>query len=172
MLKSFIIWFVLCFICYLFRTVFEILKFSHNKFADNKWVIRTIYVVMAILWFSWLQMCLVDPIKMQFPFWIRLTGLVFFITGIFLFIFSHIQLRGFKDKGFLVKKGIYTKIRNPMYLGFIIWIISFPIFMQKTLALLSSIIWITQIMIWKVLEEKELEKEFPDYEEYKKRTWF
>jgi len=42
-----------------------------------------------------------------------------FITGIFLFIFSHFKLKGLEYKGYLVKKGIYSTIRNLMYLGFI-----------------------------------------------------
>ncbi|MBN2285141.1 MAG: isoprenylcysteine carboxylmethyltransferase family protein [Tissierellales bacterium] len=117
-------------------------------------------------------MCFTDPAKISFPLLIRYIGLVLFIAGIFLFIFSHTKLKGFEDKGYLVRKGIYSKIRNPMYLGFIIWIIGFPLFLQKLLAFLSSIIWITCILIWKVLEEKELERKYPDYKEYKKKTWF
>jgi protein-S-isoprenylcysteine O-methyltransferase Ste14 len=109
---------------------------------------------------------------MSLPSWIRYIGLFLFTAGIFLFILSHIKLKGFEDKGHLVRKGIYSRIRNPMYLGFIIWVIGFPLFMQKPLALLSSIIWITQIILWKVLEERELERKYPDYKEYKKQTWF
>lgn len=172
MLNLFLICFILCFICYLLRTVFNILNFKHKKIVDSKNVIIAIYIVMAILWFSWFQMCFVDPIKMSLPLWLKYIGLLFFITGVFLFIFSHVKLKGFENKDHLVKKGIYSKIRNPMYLGFIIWIIGFPIFMQKLLTLLSSIIWISHIIIWKVLEEKALERKYPDYKEYKKKTWF
>jgi protein-S-isoprenylcysteine O-methyltransferase Ste14 len=117
-------------------------------------------------------MCFTDPTILSLPSGIRYIGLLFFITGIVLFIFSHVNLKGFEDKGHLVRKGIYSRIRNPMYLGFVLWIIGFPLFLQKGLTLLSSIIWITHIMIWKALEEKELEKKYPDFNQYKKTTWF
>ena len=172
MLKSFLIWFSVCFICCLLRTIYNILSYRQKKIADSKNVLTTIYVVMFILWFSWFQMCFADPIKMSLPLWFRYIGLLCFITGVFFFIFSHVKMKGFEDKGHLVTKGIYSRIRNPMYLGFIIWIIGFPIFLQKLLSLSSSIIWIAHIIIWKVLEEKELEKKYSEYIEYKKKTWF
>ena len=172
MLRLFLIWFSVCFICYLLRTIYNILSYRQKKNADSKKVLITIYIVMFILWFSWFQMCFVNPIKMSLPLWFRYIGLLCFTTGIFFFIFSHIKMKGFEDKGHLVKKGIYSRIRNPMYLGFIIGIIGFPIFLQNLLSLSSSIIWIAHIIIWKVLEEKELENKYPEYIEYKKNTWF
>ena len=172
MSTSFLIWFSLCFICYLIRTLFNIAKFKGNKIVTHKSVVIAIYVVMAILWFSWFQMCFVEPIKISLPLWLRYIGMLLFITGVSLFIFSHIPMRGFEDKGFVVKKGIYAKVRNPMYLGFIIWIIGLPVFMQKLLTLLSALIWIIHIVMWKVLEEKELEQKYSEYIEYKKQTWF
>lgn len=172
MSKSFIIWFGICFTCYFYRTLFNILNYYNYKIVKSKYVLSSVYIVMFILWFSWGQMCFVDPVKISLPLWFRYFGLLLFITGIFLFIFSHIKLKGFEDKGYVVKKGIYSRIRNPMYLGFIIWIIGFPIFLQKLLSLSSSIIWIAHIIVWKILEERELEKKCPEYLEYKKRTWF
>lgn len=172
MLKSFFIWFTICLFCYLYRTICTVLKYQKYKFASKKYIITSVYIIMFILWFSWGQMCFHDPSKLALPAWSKYIGLIFSITGILLFIFSHGKLKGFQDKDHLVKNGIFTKIRNPMYLGFIIWIIGFPIFMQKLLSLLSSIIWIAHILVWKKIEEKELEAKYPDYLEYKKVTWF
>lgn len=171
MLQSFLIWFSVCFICYFLRTVYNLLNYKQKKIVESKNVLITIYIVMFILWFSWFQMCFVDPIKMSLPLWFRYIGLLFFLTGVLLFVFSNIKMKGFEDKGYLVKKGIYSRIRNPMYLGFIIGIIGFPIFLQKLLSFSSSIIWLAHIIIWKVLEERELEKKYPEYIEYKKNTW-
>lgn len=168
----FFICFGSCFLCYLLRTAFNVLKYKKNPLADNKRIVTSIYVVMGILWFSWFQMCFLDPIKINIPAWIRFIGLVLFSLGVFLFIFSNTKLKGFEDKGRLITGGIYSKIRNPMYLGFIMWIIGFPIFMQGLVTLASSIIWISYILYWKILEEKELEKQYIDYLEYKKETWF
>jgi protein-S-isoprenylcysteine O-methyltransferase Ste14 len=127
---------------------------------------------MGILWFSWFQMCFSDPIKIDIPDWIRYIGLLLFLTGVFLFIFSHMKLGGFEDKGELITGGIYSKIRNPMYVGFIIWIIGFPVFTQSIATIASAAIWILHIVYWKILEEKELERRYKEYREYRKRTWF
>ncbi|MCK4322563.1 hypothetical protein KAX08_08625 [candidate division WOR-3 bacterium] len=127
---------------------------------------------MGILWFSWFQMCFIDPIKLNIPPFLRYSGLLLFIMGVSLFILSHTKLGGFEDKGELIKGCIYSKIRNPMYLGFIIWIIGFPIFTKSLITLASSAIWISHIIYWKVLEEKELEEKYKKYREYKKKTWF
>lgn len=126
---------------------------------------------MAFLWFSWFQMCFFDPLKINIPAWLRYTGLLLFITGFLLFLFSNIKLNEDKtDK--IVTSGIYSKIRNPMYLGFIIWLVGFPLFLQSAITLLSSAIWISFIIHWKILEEKELENKDPKYGEYKNQTWF
>jgi protein-S-isoprenylcysteine O-methyltransferase Ste14 len=148
------------------------MAFKKNPLAENKTCIAFIYVVMAILWFSWFQMCFFDPVKIEVSVWIRSAGLLLFSAGIFLFIFSHIHLRGFQDRGELKTTGIYSKIRNPMYLGFILWIIGFPIFTRSLITLGSSPVWISNIIFWKILEEKELEKKYREYREYKKKTWF
>ncbi len=126
----FFIWLGICFVCYMIRTVLNILNYK-NPIAENKKILNSIFIVMGILWFSWFQMCFSDPIKMNIPDWIRYIGLLLFLVGVFLFIFSHIKLKGFENKGKLVIGGIYSKIRNLMYMGFIMWIIGFPIFTQS-----------------------------------------
>lgn len=168
----FFIWFGVCFICFTFRTVFNFLSYKKFTLAENKIIVTFIYIVMAILWFSWFQMCFADLVRMSVPGCLRYLGLSFFIIGVFLFIFSHMKLKGFEDRGKLVTSGIYSKIRNPMYFGFILWVIGFPVLTQSLLSLASSVIWISHIVYWKILEERELEKKYEGYREYKKKTWF
>ena len=162
----------MCFICYLLRTLFNLLKLRKKRIGESKAVIAAVYVVMFILWFSWFQMCFADPMEISLPLWLRFVGLACFIAGVVLFVFSQVRMRGFEDRGHLVAEGIYSRIRNPMYLGFIIWVIGFPIFLQRLLSLSLSVIWIMHFMIWKTLEERELEKKYPEYAEYKEKTWF
>ena len=169
---TFIISFATCFVCFVLRTAFNILKYRKSQWTENKKIVTSIFIIMGIFWFSWFQMVFYDPIKMNISEWVRYTGLALFIIGVFLFILSHIKLKGFEDKGHLVTEGIYSKIRNPMYLGFILWIVGFPIFMQAFTALASGIIWTAYFMYWKILEEKELEEKYDEYKEYKRRTWF
>jgi len=168
---EFIIWFSICFICFLIRTIYNILNNRKNPIVQNKNITIVISIIMGVFWFSWFQMCFSDLIKINFPIWIRYFGLLLFIIGVLLFILSHLKLKTTSDRNF-VKNGIYSKIRNPMYLGFIIWIIGFPIFMKSVITLLSSVIWITFIVQWKITEEKELEKKYRNYREYKNKTWF
>jgi protein-S-isoprenylcysteine O-methyltransferase Ste14 len=134
--------------------------------------VKGIYAVMAILWFSWGQMCFTDPIRPEIVEWVRYLGLGGFVAGIALFVVSHLGLKGFRGGRGLVTGGIYSKIRNPMYLGFIIWLVGFPVYTRSLVTLLTSVLWISFILYWKVLEERKLQKEFDEYSEYKKKTWF
>ncbi len=128
-------------------------------------------IVMFLLWFAWFYMTFRDPYQMALPSWARYTGLAFFIVGALLYILSHVKTRG-HEPGELITAGIYSKIRHPMYIGFIIWIIGFPVYMNAGFTLASAVIWIPQFLYWRRSEEKQLEKKYKEYPEYKKRTWF
>ena len=167
----FYVFFAVCFICYAIRSSYYVLANRGSSLAENRKFITLLFVVMFILWFAWFYMSFNDPYKMNLPFWSRYTGLAFFVLGFSLFILSHVKIRG-QETDKLVTTGIYARIRHPMYLGFIIWIIGFPIFTNAAFTLTSAIIWIPQILFWRVSEEKQLEKKYEDYQEYKKRTWF
>ncbi len=169
---TFYIWFGVCFTCFMLRTTFNIVLHKKSELAENKKIYTAISIIMFFLWFSWFPMNLWDPFKITLPTWAVYSGLMLFIAGILLVVLSHIKIKGFGNMKHLVKTGIYSKIRNPMYLGFILWLIGFPIFMQSIATLASAAIWVPLIMYWKILEEKELEKEHPGYSEYKKKTWF
>jgi protein-S-isoprenylcysteine O-methyltransferase Ste14 len=75
-------------------------------------------------------------------------------------------------EGDLITTGIYSKIRHPMYLGFILWSIGFPIFFGALFSFILSFLFIGNILFWRYLEEKELIERFADYQEYKKTTIF
>ena len=166
------IWFGICFIGYAIRTAFNVLAYRKHPWAENKKIVTLVFIVMGILWFSWFSMCFNDPVKMIIPVWLRYLGLLFFLIGFFLFVISHRKMKGFEDKGGLVTSGIYSKIRNPMYLGFMIWIVGFPVFTRSLISLASSPIWIAFIFFWKILEEKDLERKYVEYKAYKRKTWF
>jgi protein-S-isoprenylcysteine O-methyltransferase Ste14 len=69
-------------------------------------------------------------------------------------------------------KGIYSKIRHPMYLGQLLMAVGLPVFAEGLVTLCLSIVWIAQLIFWKLLEEKQLLEKYPEYISYKKRTWF
>jgi len=167
----FYIFFGVCFICFAIRTSYHVLANRGSELAENKKFIAMLFVMMFFLWFSWFWMSFNDPYGMNLPSWARYTGLTFFIIGFFLFIFSHLKISG-QETDKLSTTGIYSKIRHPMYLGFIIWIIGFPIFTNAAFTLASAIIWIPQILYWRISEERQLVKKYKEYPEYKKQTWF
>lgn len=169
---NFYCWLGICFVCYGIRTAYNLAHYRESRLSKKKGIVGTIYGVMGILWFSWFHMCFIDPIRADLPNWLRYTGLVLFIAGVSLFILSHTRLGGFRSKDGLVTGGIYAKVRNPMYLGFIIWVIGLPLFMQSILTLASSLIWIAHIISWKMLEERELLRKHSNYADYMKKTWF
>jgi protein-S-isoprenylcysteine O-methyltransferase Ste14 len=59
-----------------------------------------------------------------------------------------------------------------MYLGFIFWLIGFPLYFGSSFSMVLSLPFIANILYWRYLEEKELEKRFPAYPYYKKTTIF
>ena len=168
----FYIWLAVCGAGFLLRTVFNVFNYKKHPLAQNKKVVTAVYIIMAILWFAWFQMVFSDPMALKLPVWLRYAGLAVFIIGVSLFILSHVKLGGFKDKAGLKTSGIYTKIRNPMYLGFILWVTGFPVYTESLLTLATAPVWAACFIFWKVLEEKELAAKYPEYQNYKKGTWF
>ena len=169
-MEIFYIFFTVCFICFLFRTVFNVL-YHKKSLVRSKKLFPVVSIAMFFLWFSWFPMSFWDPIRMELPLCVTYLGLALFIIGIIFVVLSHVKIKGFESKKF-VRKGIYSKIRHPMYLGFMLWLIGFPTFTQSLFTLASSVIWIPQILLWEILEEKEMEKKYKDYKQYKKKTWF
>jgi protein-S-isoprenylcysteine O-methyltransferase Ste14 len=93
--------------------------------------------------------------------------------GIIAFLSGLITIKTLESyDGDLITKGIYSKIRHPMYLGFIFWLIGLPIFFGALIPIFLSVIFVANVLFWRYLEEKELEKRFPAYPDYRKTTIF
>jgi protein-S-isoprenylcysteine O-methyltransferase Ste14 len=164
--------FVICLVCFCLRAAYNHSKFMQRRFVGSKHATTAINVNMAVLWAAWFSMNFWDPIRATLPAWLRYAGLLLFVAGISLFVFGDIAMRGLTSGKKLVTTGIFSKIRHPVYLGFVLWVIGFPVFMQGMLTLASAAIWISFFLYWKHLEECELERKYPEYGNYKKRTWF
>jgi protein-S-isoprenylcysteine O-methyltransferase Ste14 len=107
----------------------------------------------------------------------RIAGLAVVIPSVLLFALAHIQLGGaFSVKAkasTLVTTGLYSRIRNPIYVfggltiaGFMLWV-NLP-------WLLLIFVFLIPMQVWRSREEaKVLEEKFgAEYLEYKKKTWF
>lgn len=152
--------------------LYEGLKFQKLEQRENKKISSILIFVMFFMWASWGFMAFSDPVKNPFAAWLKYLGLATFAFGLLIFILSVTAKGGVTDKGFLVTKGIYSKIRHPMYFGQILMAVGIPIFAQGFMTLCLSIVWLAQILFWRVLEERELLAKHPEYKNYIKKTWF
>ena len=109
---------------------------------------------------------------------LRLAGVAIALVGLVFLVITHINLGesfafGAQPKGPLVTHGIYSKIRNPMY-----------IFVDVTVAgllLAANLPWLLVLIpIWAIFqarqagrEAKVLQERFGQaYLDYRKKTWF
>jgi protein-S-isoprenylcysteine O-methyltransferase Ste14 len=76
-----------------------------------------------------------------------------------------------RRNGKLITSGLYTRVRHPMYTGAILmmggWVLFFGSLWSVPLWLAFSILYFVK----SVKEERILNNRFPEYGEYRKRTW-
>ena len=162
----------ICVITHIIRSVYEILKHK-NIVKANKMTFAIIFPDMMLLWISWFALCSLDVYTIQLPGFVRFAGLALAVIGLFVFLRGLITIKTLESyEGDLITKGIYSKIRHPMYLGFVCWLIGFPVFYGGFLSLILAFIFIANVLYWRYLEEKELVKRFPGYIAYKRTTYF
>jgi protein-S-isoprenylcysteine O-methyltransferase Ste14 len=173
MTPNFLIAFAVCLFAYIYHTATHFLEYKgHTSKSRISEIIITIIVFVGYI--GWGFMIFLDPIKIPLSDYIaKPLGLLIGLIGLVMFVLSAKAKKGFYELDHLVTKGIYSKIRNPMYLGIILLHIGFPLAAKSLLTLLSALIWIPLILMWKYWEEKDLEENFgKEYAEYKSRTLF
>jgi len=162
----------LCLITHIIRSIYEILKHK-KKLVPNKLTFEIIFSNMAVLWVSWFVLCSADVYRINLPDFLRYFGLLLFLIGIIIFLTALFTIKTLESyEGDLISNGIYSKIRHPMYLGFILWLIGFPIYFGSIFSFILSFLFIANISFWRHIEEIELEKRFPNYKDYKTKTLF
>jgi len=170
--QSFIVLVSLCVITHIVRTVYEILKHK-NKLVPSKLSFVIVFSNMIVLWISWIVLCSEDIYRIKLPDIVNYLGLFLFLIGVIIFLTALFTIKTLETyDGDLITKGIYSKIRHPMYLGFILWLIAAPIFFGAVFSFILSILFIGNVLFWRYLEELELDKRFPEYKVYKTKTIF
>ena len=80
-----------------------------------------------------------------------------------------------QESNSLVIRGIYKFTRNPMYLGFLLWLLSFGVFQRNPFSLILAAGFVLYMNYFQIIpEERVLTDSFgEDYLEYKKsvRRW-
>jgi len=168
----FLIGFVLCFLGYATHTYSHYQEYKRKKIKED-FLTKLRHVMIPIGYFGWFHMLFADPTSLGLTYFPSMIGLLIGIAGFVLYILSVFQKKGYGKETHLITKGIYSKIRNPMYLGIILMHVGFPVGWNKLFTLASAVIWIPQIFVWRYWEGKRLEKRFgKEYLRYKKRTVF
>jgi protein-S-isoprenylcysteine O-methyltransferase Ste14 len=163
---------VICLLTHICRSVYEILKHKHLV-RPGRLSFVIMFTNMLLLWVSWFLLCRNDISNINIPDIVKYSGLVLSAIGILVFLtalFTIKVLDGYD--GDLITGGIYSVLRHPMYLGFILWLIGFPLYFGALYSFILSFLFITNILFWRHLEEKELEKRFPAYADYRRATVF
>ena len=106
--------------------------------------------------------------------WIGLAIAVSGLAGVFVSRYTLGKSFSVKAKATaLVTRGIYSRIRNPIYVSGVVFIIGIAITLGQPLILLLLVVMIP-MQIWRARREaRVLEEKFgEEYREYRRRTWF
>jgi protein-S-isoprenylcysteine O-methyltransferase Ste14 len=161
-----------CVIAHIVRTTYEILKHKKLLIPGRRSFI-IILINMCLLWLSWFGLCSLDVYKTEMPGILRYFGVFLLGLGMVVFITGLATIKSLESyKGDLMTHGIYSIIRHPMYLGFILWLIGMPLYSGGFISWALCIVFIANVLFWRHLEEKELEIRFSAYKDYKKTTIF
>jgi protein-S-isoprenylcysteine O-methyltransferase Ste14 len=155
------------------RATYELLKEAGRINLENKIIFAAIFTSMCVLWMSWFSLCPLDPYHVGLSDAIRLTGLACFIVGTVVAVGALVQLRGVENIKNLVTTGLFSKLRHPMYVGFILWIVGWSVYHDGAVSLALGVAGIASVLWWRHLEEARLVAQFGSkYEEYRLSTWF
>jgi protein-S-isoprenylcysteine O-methyltransferase Ste14 len=171
--NGFLIPAVIFLLCIAIRSVYELLKEARKINPESKPVFAFVLATMCALWLSWFTLCERDPYPADFPNSVRWIGLAIVIVGTMLAVGALIQLKGVENIDHLVTTGLFRRIRHPMYIGFISWILGWSIYHGAVASLAIGVIGIASILWWRHLEETRLEVQFgSSYQQYRLTTWF
>jgi protein-S-isoprenylcysteine O-methyltransferase Ste14 len=82
------------------------------------------------------------------------------------------QLRGLENIDHLVTSGLFRRIRHPMYVAFILWIVGWSAYQGAVLSLAIASLGLASILWWRHLEEMALETAYGSaYANYRATTW-
>jgi len=161
-----------CIVTHLVRAVYEVLKHT-QKVRATRSTFLVMFANMALLWVSWCLLCGLDPRGIDLPGIVRWLGLALFGIGIVLFVTGLLTIRTLESyEGDLITGGVYSRIRHPMYLGFILWLVGLPVFFGGRVSFVLAPVFIANVLLWRYFEEQELEERFASYKEYKRTTLF
>jgi len=162
----------ICIFSHIVRTIYEILK-HRKRIVPDKHSFIIVFTNMIVLWITWFLLCRMDAFRIELPPVISYFGLMLVVFGVLLFLIALSTIKSLETyAGNLITHGIYSRIRHPMYLAFILWLIGMPVFYGAYFSLALAMLFIANVLYWRHLEELELVSRFSGYREYRNRTIF
>jgi protein-S-isoprenylcysteine O-methyltransferase Ste14 len=163
----------LCLIGLAIRSSYELLKKAGKVDTKNTAIFAVVFVAMCLMLASWPVMCPRDPSRIAFPGVVRWLGLGMVTAALALAIGALVQLRGLENIDHLVTTGLFSRIRHPMYTGFVLWIAGWVVCYGAVVSLAVGLVCVGNILYWRRLEEGALESQYgEDYRSYRRGTWF
>ena len=155
------------------RDVYEVLKRGGRVNTMDTRVFAVVFSSMCGMWLSWFAVGMLAPTRLAFPPVVRLAGLAAVLLGAVVSVAGMWQLGGVENIDHLVKTGLFSRIRHPMYLGFVLWILGWCAYTGVVASLLLAPFGVASVLWWRQLEESELAARYgSEYREYRAVTWF
>lgn len=162
-----------CLLALAVRSGYERLKEKKTVDTNSKLVFGVVFAAMGLMLTSWIGLGLFDPWRVTPAPLVRWVGMALLIIGLGVAVGAMIQLGGLENIDHLVSSGFFSKLRHPMYTGFIFWIAGWLLFFGAIASTFAGVIAIANILYWRSLEEQKLLHDYgPDFREYQKRSWF
>lgn len=155
------------------RDVYELLKRSHRVDPTDARVFAVVFTSMVTMWLSWFAIGALAPTRIAVPDVVRWTGLGAVLAGAAVSVGGMWQLGGVENIDHLVTTGLFSKVRHPMYLGFILWIVGWCAYTGAPANLFLAPAGLASVLLWRHLEEAELSSAYADeYRGYRASTWW
>lgn len=170
--RFFPVFVLVCVITHIVRTIYEVLKHK-KKIVPGRLSFILIFTNMVLLWTSWFMLCVSDSSYLFLPVVVKYSGIALVALGMVFFLTALSTIKSVETyNGNLITHGIYSLIRHPMYLGFILWLVGVPAIYGTYYSFALSLPFILNVLYWRYLEEHELLHRFSEYGEYREKTIF
>ncbi len=153
------------------RTGYELLVARGQLEPRKPWQV-VVFAGMCALWMGWFSLCENDPLRWYPPPWARTLGTGATALGSLLVIGGAAQLLLRRPRHGLVTRGLFAKLRHPMYVGFALWFVGYPLQHGSWSGWLFGMLGGAELSIWYRVEESQLLRRFgEEYLAYRSRTW-
>ena len=152
------------------RDVYEVLR-SRDKVGESGPVGWAMVVAMCLFFTGWFATGPKDPCDLELPAAARWTGLGLFVVGCLFVASAVVTLRAVHDTRELVTAGPFRWFRHPMYVGFVLWFVGWPVFWAAPVCAGFSAAAIVSVLGWARVEDRNLERRFGEaFRAWRERT--